>query len=222
MPEIVENLFPPGKLRPAFRNETAQREDLPERAAGEQHDQQDREQKAWNCVADNDDARGPYVELRAVAHRLADAERDRDEVAQQRHPDAKRDRYRQVLLDQLEHADIAEIALAEIEAQIVPHHQEEALVGRLVEAELLLQALDEGRVESLGAAVFRADVELRAGLQGAMGKIAAGRAGNTRRRAGIAAAQLSDDALHRTARSELNHDERRQHDAENRGDHEQN
>ena len=49
-------------------------------------------------------------------HRLADAERDRDQVGQQRHPEAERDRDRQLLLDQLQHADVAEIALAEIEA----------------------------------------------------------------------------------------------------------
>ena len=38
--------------------------------------------------------------------------------------------------DQREHGNVAEIALAEIEARIIPDHQEEALQRRLVEAEL--------------------------------------------------------------------------------------
>src|SRR5260370_7658762 len=75
--------------------------------------------------------------------RLADAERDRDQVGQQRQPEAERDRDRHLLLDQGENAHIAEIALAEIEPAVVPQHQGEALIGRLVEAEFLLEAGDE-------------------------------------------------------------------------------
>ena len=154
--------------------------------------------KPGNGVTDDDDARGPDVELRAVAHRLADAERDRDQVAQQRHPDAERNRDRQFFLDQLQHADVAKIALAEIEADVVPHHDEKTLVGRLVEAELLFQAFDELRIEALGAAVFGIDVDLAAGGRRAAGaEIAAGRAGNARGGAGVVAGQLRDDALHR-------------------------
>src|SRR5262249_34868646 len=154
MPEIVEDLQPPGELRPVFRCQSAQRKDLHERPAGEQDDEQDGEQESRYRVADDDDARGPYVELRTDAHRLADAERDRDQIAQQRHPDAERYRDRQFLADQVQDAYVAEIALAEVEADIVSEHDEEALVGRLVEAELLLQALDELRIEPLRAAIF--------------------------------------------------------------------
>ncbi len=50
--------------------------------------------------------------------------------------------------------DVAEIALAEIEAGIVPEHQAEALERRLVEAELLLELCDEFRVEPLRAAIL--------------------------------------------------------------------
>src|SRR5262250_1360849 len=91
-------------------------------------------------------------------HRLANAERNRDQIAQQRHPDSERDRNRELLLDELQHADIAEITLAEIEAHIVPQHDEEALVSRLVKAELLFEALDEGGVEPLRAAVLGIDL----------------------------------------------------------------
>ena len=78
-------------------------------------------------------------------------------VGEERHPQAERDRHRHLLADQLEDADVAEIALAEIEAGIVPQHQAEALERRLVEAELLLELLDELRVEPLRAAIFRGD-----------------------------------------------------------------
>src|ERR1700692_1375225 len=169
MPEIIEDLLPQGKLRPAFRHQSAQRKNLKERAAGEQDDEQNGEQKARNGVADDDDAGGPDVELRSVAKRFADSERDRDQIAQQRHPDAERDRYRQFFFDQLQHADVAEIALAEIEARIVPHHDEKTLIGRLVEAELLFQTLDELGIEALGAAIFRTEIELSAGRHRAAG-----------------------------------------------------
>ena len=70
------------------------------------------------------------------------------------HPEPERDRHRQLLLDQLKHADIAEVALAEIKQQVVLQHQEEALVGGLVEAELLLELLDKLRIKTLGATVL--------------------------------------------------------------------
>src|SRR5262249_59750830 len=155
-----------------------QRENIEERPAGEQDDEQDREQESGNGVADNDGARGPHVEVRSVLDRFADAERDRDQIGQQGKPDAERDGDRQLLLDELEHRGVAKIALAEIEAQIVPQHEEEALVGWLVEAELLLQALDEFRVEALRATIFRARRVHRGAAAGltARTEIAAGRA----------------------------------------------
>src|SRR5580692_5850584 len=219
VPEIIEDLVPQRKLRPAVGGQPAQRENLEKRAAGEQDDEQDREQEPGDGIADDDDAGGPGVERRAVAHRLADAERNRDQVAQQRHPDAERYRDRQLLLDELDHGDVAEIALAEIEARIVAEHDEKALISRLVEAELLFQALDEFRIEPLGAAIFRIDVALGAALHAARAEVAGG-AGNARGRPGIAAGELRDDALHRPAGGELHHDERYQHDPENRGNHE--
>src|SRR6516162_7402748 len=166
MPEIVEDLSGDRQLRPIVGGQPAQREDVEERPAGEQNDEQNGEQKSWDRVADDDDARRPHVELRAVLDRLADAERDRDQIGQQREPNAERNGDRQFLLDELENGGVAKIALAEIEPRIVPQHQEKALVGWLVEAELLLQALDEFRVEALGAAVFGVDRVDGAGAAG--------------------------------------------------------
>ena len=223
VPEIIADLGVPRQLPEILRDQPAQREPVEERAAGEQDDQQNREQEAGNGVADDDHARGPHVEARAGVDRLADAERDRDQVGEQRHPDAERDRHRQLLLDQLHHADVAEIALAEIEADIVPQHNAEALIGRLVEAELLFQLLDEFRIEPLRAAVFRRHgVDARAALhQAAAAEVAAGRAGNARGRAGVGAGELGDHLLDRPAGRELHHDERHQHDAEHGRHHEQ-
>src|SRR6202008_1449529 len=119
---------------------------------------EDRKQEARDRVADDDDTRGVHVEARAIRDRLADAERDRDQVGHQRQPDAGRHRDRELLLDELDHAGVAEIALAEIEGRKIPDHQPEALPGRLVEAELLLEALDELGIEALRAAILGADI----------------------------------------------------------------
>ena len=225
MPEIVEDHVVPGQRPEILRHEPAQREDLEERAAGEQHDQEHRDEEAWNRVADDDHARRPHVEARSIRYRFADAERNRDGVGDQRHPQAQRDRHRHALEDQLEHARIAEIALAEIEAGIVPDHQAEALIGRLVEAELLFEAGDELRIETLRAAVFRGHRGFAARhallVVAAAGEIAAASA-ELGRGADIGAGELGDQPLNRAAWRELHDDERHQHDAKHGGDDQEN
>src|SRR5439155_7839124 len=116
------------------------------------------------------------------------------------------------------------IALAEIKGQKVLQHQEEALVRRLVEAELLLKGLDELRVEALGAAVLRGHrIDLRAALHlAARAEVAAlPRARDSRARPGVGARKLRDDALDRPTRRELHDHERHQQDAEQGRNHEQ-
>ncbi len=152
---------------------------------------------------------------------LADAERDRDAVADEHHPEAERDRDRHLLLDEVQHRDVAEIAAPEIEAGIVPQHQAEALIGRLVEAELLFQLLDEGGIQPLRAAIFRGRrVAGRGALLHAAEITAA--AGDALRGGRALAGQLGDDALHRAARRELHHHEGDQHDADDGRHHERN
>ncbi len=132
----------------------------------------------------------------------------------------ERDRDRQLLLDELEDGDVAEVALAEIERQIVLHHQEEALVRRLVEAELLLEALDELGVEALGAAVFRghgiggALAEL--GPRGLAAHAVAAAAADLLADRALGAGELGDDLLDGAARRELHDREADQHDADHR------
>ena len=148
----------PAQVGEIVGSEPPQRKDLPKRPAAEQHDQQDGEQETRNRVAEDDQRGGDGVEARAVLDRLSDAERDRDRVGDERHPQPKRDRDRQFFLDQLEHRNVAIVALAEIEGRIVAHQDPEPLPGRLVEAVLLLQLLDEFRIEALRAAIARRDV----------------------------------------------------------------
>src|SRR5205823_804923 len=101
------------------------------------------------------------------------------------------------------------IALAEIEPDVVPQHQEEALVRGAVEAELLLQACDEFRIEPLRAAVFgRNTGDLAAAGLSARAEIAALPAGQAGFCAGRGPGQDRNDALDRAAGRELHHDER--------------
>ena len=219
MPEIIDDLPVPGEVRPAVGGQAAQREDVEERAAGEQDDQKDGEQEAGNRKSDNNDGRGPGVEPGSVHHSLADAERDRDQIGQERHPDAERHRDRQLLLDQLQHADVAEIAFAEVEAREIPQHQRETFRRRLVEAELLFQALDEIGIEPLRAAILGIDGVAGCADLTAIAEIAARRAGNPRGAAGIGAGELRDDALHRSARRELHDDKGHEQDAQQGREH---
>jgi hypothetical protein len=119
----------------------------------------------------------------------------------------------------MEHRDVAEIALAEIEGEVVAQHHEEADIGRLVEAELLLELLDEFRIEPLSAAVFagHAGIALGGGSIGAAG-LAGVRAADAGGGADIGALKLSQHPLHRPAGRELDQDEgQEQHPEQRRG-----
>src|SRR5579885_2392213 len=154
MPDVIGDLAPERKLGPVLGCEPAQRKNLPKRAAAEEDDEQDGKKEAWNRIARDDNGRGPDVEPRAVAHRLFDPKRDRDEVGEQRHPEPERDRHRQLLFDELQDGYIAEIRSPKIKPCVILKHQSEALIGGLVEAELLFEFSDELGVEPLGAPVF--------------------------------------------------------------------
>src|SRR6185369_10793449 len=224
MPEVIEDLLPPGQLPPTLRHQPAQRKPVKERASGEQDDQQNGEEEPGDGVADDNDAGRPDVETGAIAYGLPDTKRNRDQICQQRHPDPERHRYRQLLLDQLQYADIAEIAFSKIKADVIPEHQPKALVGRLVEAKLLFKLLDELGVETLCAPVLRARrIDLRGPLRhAAAAEVASRRAGNARRCAGLGSRQLGNHLLDGPARRKLHHDECNKHDPEHRRDHEQN
>src|SRR5215475_9279823 len=100
--------------------QTSQRKPVEKRPSGEQYDQQNGKQEARYSIADDDDARSPDVKRRAVGDRLLDAERDGNQVGGERHPKPERDGDGQFFLNQVDHADVAEIALAEIKARVIP------------------------------------------------------------------------------------------------------
>ncbi len=95
VPGVIAHARRPAPVRGALAGQPAQREPMEVAAAGKQHDQQDREQEARHRVADQHHRAGGDIEPAAVVHRLADAERDRDHIDQQRGPQPERDRNRQ-------------------------------------------------------------------------------------------------------------------------------
>ena len=96
---VVEHFADERQLREVVRR-GAQREQLPERAAAEQHEQQHAEHEARNRIADEHDEARRDVERRAVAHRLCDAERHRYQVREEERPQPDADRHGQLLHDQ--------------------------------------------------------------------------------------------------------------------------
>src|SRR5262249_36098223 len=146
VPEIVEDPHRPGEVAPIVGGEAPQREPLDITAAGEEDDQQYGEQEGRNGAAGYDGGRSPGIEAAAVAQGLGDAERDRDQIDDQRRPDADRDRDRHLLQDEADHRGVAEEALAEIEGGVAAQHDPEALADRLVEAVILLDSLDESGI----------------------------------------------------------------------------
>ena len=216
MPEIIQHLAHQRQLREIVGEEPARGKDLPEGSAREQDHQQHRKEEAGNGVAHDHHARGPDVKARAVLHRLLNAQRNRDGVGEQRHPQPQRDRHWQLLLDEAQHGGVAEIAAAEVEGGVVLHHQEEAFGGGLVEAELLFQLLDEFRIKPLRAAIARiGGLRLQAGAHviGARADAPGG--------ALVEPLQLREHALHWPARRKLHDDEGDQQDPQDRGDHQQ-
>ena len=177
--------------------------------------------KFGNRVADDDDPAGPDVEALAVAHRLGDTERDRDQVGQQRGPEPERDRDRQLVEDQINHAVVPEEAGAEVEAHVLAHHVEEALKRRLVEAVFLLQPLDQFGVEAARAAVLARIGALRDVELALRPHLAGAGAGDARRGAHCRAGELRDRLLHRPARRDLDDREVDHHDREQRRDDQQ-
>src|SRR5690606_32620383 len=123
-----------------------------------------------------------------------------NQVGQQRHPDAKRNRNRQLLDDKAKHAFGPEVAVAEIEGQIVPHHDQEALVRRLVESELLLKLLDELRIEALSTTIAGAALLAGLNIGGLLARHVGLTASNTCGSGDIRAGKLGDDALDGSAR----------------------
>src|SRR5690606_34357730 len=137
----------------------------------------------------------------------------------ERHPQAQRDGYRHFFQHQVDDRDVAIVAVAEIEAQIVPQHHAEALERWLVEAELPFDALDQLRWQALAAAIDPG-AEL-APLRRLARQVASAAARYTLHDRGILSREIGERLLHRTAGGKLGDEERDGHDAEHGRAHQQ-
>jgi len=86
----------------------------------------------------------------AVHHRLGECLSGSRSIGPGCHPDSSDTRDRHLFLDQLQHADIAKIALAEIEPREI-HTSARSVSAPLVEAELLFQPLCDSGLQPLRA-----------------------------------------------------------------------
>ena len=154
---------PQRQLVPVVGSEAAQRKQLPERAAAEEHDQEHAEDEARDREAEHHEEGRDGIEARSLAHRLGDAERHRDQVRDQEGPQAEADRDRELFLDQRPDRLALHEARAEVEGREVLQHLDIAHVRGLVEAVELLQRLDLLGVDVAARLVraARADARLR-------------------------------------------------------------
>ena len=220
VPEVVDDAVEPAERLPVLGGEAAERKPVEEAPSREQHDEQDREEEPGDRVADDDRGARPHVEGGAVAYRLGDPEGDRDEVHEEGGPQPEGDRHVHLVHDEEDHRPVAEVALPEVEAQVVPHHGEEALDGRAVEAVHPLDLAHELRVEPTRATVPGRDVRSRA-----PDRLPSAGARDPRRHvhapAGVGLADLREELLHRAAGRDVDDDEVEDHDPEQGRDHEQ-
>jgi hypothetical protein len=141
-------------------------------------------------------------------------QRDRHEIGEKGRPQADRDRYRQLVANEAHDAPVLEEAVAEIEHQVVLHHQLEAFERRLVETVLVDKLTDQRRIDPAGAPVKRIAAVLLWRRLVLPAADALGRAHGV-------ALELGDHCLHRAARRRLHDDEIEHHDREQRRDHQQ-
>lgn len=138
-------------------------------AAGKNHDQQDGEQKGRDRIANDNQCTAPDIKAAAVADRFADAQRNGDQIDNQRAPQPEAHRDRQAVFNQLQHGGAAKQAVAEIKAQIIAQHLQIAFVQRFIEAVAVGDLGDDFRVEAAPAAIVTlADIACAgAGMAGA-------------------------------------------------------
>ncbi|MNN20306.1 hypothetical protein D3C81_1335790 [compost metagenome] len=158
MPEVVGDLAQQAELAEVFRNQPAHRKPVQRGTASKQHDQQQGEQERRQGIANDDQAAAPGIERRAVAHRLADPQRNRHQVGDQRGPEAERQGHRHLLQDQVGNLGAAKEAGTEVQPGILAEHQPQAFRRGLVEAVLALDVFQQLGVQAAAGA--------RAGVQG--------------------------------------------------------
>ena len=165
------------------------------------HQQGHTEHKAGNGVADQNEQRGDQIKAGTCPHRLGHAQRHRDQVADEKSPQAEADGHRHFFLYQLPHVLVLEEAAPQVEARKLAQHLQKTLVRRLVEA---IQLLD--LFQALGVHALCAAVAQPAALCA---------------RTPCARLGLGQVLLHRSAGNELHHGEGKHQHTQKRGQHEQ-
>ena len=201
MPEIIHHLAEQAQRRPVIGGQATQRKPRQERATAKQHQQCHPQHEARNGIAHQNGRGGPEIEAAAIAHRLGNAQRNGHQIDDQKAPYPETDGNRQLLQDQRAHRLLVAEALAQVEAQIAPHHLDEARGGRFVETVESLYFCQLPRIHPLCP------------------PIAWGAGRRCHLAALPAAAQALHHLLHRAARHELDDHEAHQQDAQQRGNH---
>ncbi len=218
MPEIIKDFGTKRQVTPTFRDNPAQRKPLKIATTRKQNQQQHGEQKRRHRLPNGDNSRCPDIERGAIAHGLADAERNRHEIDDERRPESERNRDGKLLRNQRHHWHIAEKTGAEIEPRILFQHDPEALGRGLVEAILLIELGDEVGINPERTAIGRRAAA--GGGHGARRHIAPTRY-PIRRAMATGRGELHHQLLHRPAGGGLHNGEINQQNAEQRRDHQQ-
>ena len=200
VPQVVGDLGAPTQRLPVARGQAAQRKPL--QLPAKHHQQRHAQHKAGDRVAHQHQQAGPGVKAGARTHRLGDAQWHRDQIAQQKRPQPQADRHRQLLANQFPHGFGVEKTAAQVEAGELAQHLHKALGRGFVKAVKRADFFDALGVHALAAPVARAT-------------------GGSALTAAVAALQLRDHLLHRTAGYELDHRKGNQQHAKQRGHHEQ-
>ena len=154
VPQVIDDARTPAELVPVARREATQREPL--QLTAKHHQQHHAENKARNRVADQHQQRRDQIEARTGAHRLGDAKRHRNEIADEKRPQPKADRHRQFLDDQRADIAVLEKAFTQVEARKLPQHLPKAFMRRFVEAVQRLDLFDALRINTLRPPVAQA------------------------------------------------------------------
>ena len=151
MPEIVGDPCPPPQGLPVGRGQPTQRKPL--QLPAKHHQQRHAEHKARYGIADQHDERGDKVKARACPNRLGHPQRHRDQVADEKGPQAQADRHRQLFLDQLPDILVLVKTVAQVKAGKTPQHLKKAFVHRFVKAVQRLDFFNALRIHALPPAV---------------------------------------------------------------------
>ena len=200
VPQIILDFARPRQRVKIIADQTALREPRKKAASAKQHQQHQTQHKRRYGITDQHHHPRYRIKTAAVAHRLGNAQRDTNQISQEKRPQAQAHRHRHFLFDQLEHGFMMEKTLAQIKTGKPPHHIRKPRQRRLVETVQRIQRRQIFRTDAV--AVFH-DIARRR-----IRRLAADR---TMR-------QLLHHLLHRPARHKLDNGKSNRQNPQQRGD----